>query len=128
MEVPARPRDEQQRLAALRALEILDSEPETAFDRITSLAATLFRVPTVLISFVDDTRQWFKSTHGMDATETARDVSFCGHAILETEPMVVPDAHHDQRFADNPLVTGVDHRDGSATPARPAAHAAQAGV
>lgn len=105
MEVPARPRDEEQRLAALHALEILDSEPESAFDRITSLAATLFRVPTVLISFVDETRQWFKSTQGMKATETARDLSFCGHAILQAEPLVVSDAHDDDRFADNPLVT-----------------------
>jgi diguanylate cyclase (GGDEF)-like protein/PAS domain S-box-containing protein len=104
VEVPEPPRSESQRLATLRALEILDSEPEAAFDRITSLAATLFRVPTVLISLIDAHRQWFKSSHGLDAKETARDISFCGHAILQAEPMVVPDARSDKRFSDNPLV------------------------
>jgi diguanylate cyclase (GGDEF)-like protein/PAS domain S-box-containing protein len=86
-------------------LEVLDSEPEAAFDRITSLAATLFRVPTVLISLVDETRQWFKSTHGLNAKEMAREISLCGHAILQSEPFVVPDTTRDSRFSDNPLVT-----------------------
>jgi len=104
VEAPARPHDEQQRLATLRALDILDSEPEAAFDRITSLAATLFRVPTVLISLIDETRQWIKATHGIDAKETARDLSFCGHAILQAEPLVVQDASADARFSDNPFV------------------------
>ncbi|HTU59309.1 MAG TPA: PAS domain S-box protein, partial [Polyangiales bacterium] len=104
MEAPALPRNEAQRLATLHALDILDSEPEAAFDRITSLAATLFRVPTVLISLVDAHRQWFKSTHGLDAKESARDISFCGHAILQAEPLVVSDARSDARFSDNPFV------------------------
>jgi diguanylate cyclase len=105
VDAPLRPRNEHERLAALQAMEILDTEPEAAFDRITSLAATLFRVPTVLISLVDDTRQWFKSKQGLDAAQTARDISFCGHAILQEEPFVVSDARSDQRFSDNPLVT-----------------------
>jgi diguanylate cyclase len=105
VEAPSRPADEQARLAALQALDILDTEPEQAFERITSLAATLFRVPTVLVSLVDDTRQWFKSRRGLDASETSRDISFCGHAILQEEPFVVCDAQSDRRFVDNPLVT-----------------------
>jgi PAS domain S-box-containing protein len=103
---PSSPSEEQARLAALTALGILDTEPEERFDRITRLAARLFRVPICLISFVDEDRQWFKSRQGLDATETPRDVSFCGHTILDSEPMVVEDTLEDPRFRDNPLVVG----------------------
>jgi diguanylate cyclase (GGDEF)-like protein len=91
------------------ALEVLDTPPEERFDRVTRLARRLFGVPIALVSLVDSDRQWFKSRQGLDATETPRDVSFCGHSILEPELFVVEDAHRDERFHDNPLVTGEPH-------------------
>lgn len=103
------PDDEQHRLQCLRALEILDTPPEERFDRITRLAAQFVGTPIVLISLVDEARQWFKSAVGLDATQTPRDVAFCAHAILDTEVLVVPDAQDDPRFAENPLVTGAPH-------------------
>jgi DNA-binding response OmpR family regulator len=98
-------RDEEQRLAALHGLRILDTPPEERFDRITRLAASSFNVPMALISLVDRERQWFKSAHGLDVTETSRETSFCSHAVSSHEVLIVPDAFHDPRFADNPLVT-----------------------
>ncbi|SFD70946.1 putative bifunctional diguanylate cyclase/phosphodiesterase [Massilia yuzhufengensis] len=106
MERPRIPLDEAQRLAALHATRLLGSAPEETFDRITRIAARLLAVPIALVSLVDKDRQWFKSRTGMDARETPRDISFCGHAINSDQPMVVPDAALDARFADNPLVTG----------------------
>lgn len=103
------PENEDQRLAALRACQVLDSEPEPAFDRITALAARLFSVPIALVSLVDESRQWFKSRVGLDVNETPRGISFCTHAILSAEPMVVADAALDPRFRANPLVTGPPH-------------------
>lgn len=103
---PPQPPDEDKRLAALRSLNILDTPPEDRYDRITRLAQRTFGMPIALISLVDEKRQWFKSCQGLGTTETPRDVSFCGHAILEGVVMVVPDATKDPRFADNPLVTG----------------------
>lgn len=100
------PRNEAKRLEALRALLILDTPPEERFDRISAFAASEFDVPIALVSLVDQDRQWFKSNFGLDVCETARDVSFCGHAINKSEPLVVTDALRDPRFADNPLVTG----------------------
>jgi phosphoribosyl 1,2-cyclic phosphodiesterase/CheY-like chemotaxis protein len=100
------PRDEGQRLAALQKLRILDTPPEDRFDRIGRLAAALFEVPIVLVSLVDRDRQWFKSCLGIPETETSRELSFCAHAILGEDTMVVPDTLRDERFADNPLVTG----------------------
>jgi diguanylate cyclase (GGDEF)-like protein len=90
----------------LHSLRILDTAPEERFDRITRMAQRYFGVVTCLISLVDTNRQWFKSKQGLDACETSRDVSFCGHAILGDEIFVVEDAIKDTRFADNPLVTG----------------------
>ena len=98
------PVNENSRLTALRELLILDTPPEERFDRITAFAQTEFEVPTVLISLVDGERQWFKSKLGMDCSETPRSVSFCGHAILGNDVMVVADARSDPRFSDNPLV------------------------
>lgn len=103
---PPIPDDEQERLAALQELRILDTPAEERFDRITRIARDLFAVPIALISLVDAGRQWFKSATGLDASETPRSISFCGHAILGAEPLVVENALADLRFADNPLVTG----------------------
>ena len=100
------PADEAQRLQALQDLKILDSPPEERFDRVTRLAAKLFNVPIAYISLVDRDRQWLKSKQGLSVQQTARDVSFYGHAILSDEVFVVPDARADERFSDNPLVTG----------------------
>lgn len=100
------PPDEEARLQALRELLILDTPPEERFDRITRFAMQEFEVPIATISLVDRDRQWFKSNFGLDACETARDVSFCGHTILERRYLVIPDALKDERFRDNPLVSG----------------------
>jgi GAF domain-containing protein len=100
------PSDDAERLEALRALLILDTPPEERFDRLTAFAADELEVPMALISLVDQDRQWFKARVGLEACETGRDISFCGHAILAPEPMVVEDTLQDARFVDNPLVTG----------------------
>jgi diguanylate cyclase (GGDEF)-like protein/PAS domain S-box-containing protein len=94
------------RLAALFATNLLDSAAEERFDRITRLASQFFDVPIALVSLVDSDRQWFKSRQGLEAVQTPRSVAFCAHAILQTEPLVVADALRDDRFKDNPLVTG----------------------
>lgn len=109
MDKPAVPLNEQARLDELRSLEILDTQREPVFDRITRLAQQFFSVPICIISLVDEQRQWFKSCVGLNVTETARDISFCGHAILQDEPFVINDALKDKRFADNPLVVGEPH-------------------
>jgi hypothetical protein len=98
--------NEEQRLAVLHDLKILDTPPEERFDRITRLAASIFNAPMALISLVDRERQWFKSTYGLDASETSRETSFCSHAIASQDVLVVPDTFQDPRFSDNPLVTG----------------------
>lgn len=106
MESPGFPDDEVQRLEALKTLGILDTPPEERFDRLTRMARRMFEVPIALVSLVDKERQWFKSHLGLDATETARDISFCGHAILGDDVFVIEDTARDERFADNPLVLG----------------------
>jgi diguanylate cyclase (GGDEF)-like protein len=106
VETPPEPLDETKRLRTLQSLRILDTLPEERFDRVTRLACRLFNVPIALVSLVDEHRQWFKSRQGLSASETDRDVSFCGHAILHEGTLVVTDSHRDQRFADNPLVAG----------------------
>ncbi|GGW51914.1 bifunctional diguanylate cyclase/phosphodiesterase [Alishewanella tabrizica] len=98
--------DEIGRLEALHRLSLLDTPAEERFDRITRLAAKLFNVETCLISLVDSDRQWFKSKVGLDACETSRAISFCGHAILQSDIFIVPDASLDERFRANPLVLG----------------------
>jgi diguanylate cyclase (GGDEF)-like protein len=109
MQIPDIPVDEARRLTALHATRLLGSAPEEAFDRITRMAARLLDAPTALVSLVDQDVQWFKSRCGFEPAQTAREISFCGHAILEHEPLVVGDATQDPRFCDNPLVLGEPH-------------------
>lgn len=99
------PANESQRLAILHAYRLLDTDAEAAFDDLTALASHLCGTPISLVSLVDHDRQWFKSRHGLDAPQTPRDVAFCAHAILDSQPLVVRDARDDPRFMDNPLVT-----------------------
>ncbi|MBC2658981.1 sensor domain-containing diguanylate cyclase [Pseudomonas sp. MSSRFD41] len=103
---PSKPNNEALRIQTLRALNVLDTPPEERFDRLTRLAKRLFNVPIALVSLVDGDRQWFKSCMGLEASETARDISFCGHAILGDQILTVCDAEQDMRFHDNPLVVG----------------------
>ncbi|MGL5453221.1 MAG: sensor domain-containing diguanylate cyclase [Aeromonas sp.] len=105
LEAPIPP-DEPLRLSTLRRLSVLDSDAEERFDRLTRLARRVFSVPIAMVSLVDEERQWFKSCIGMDTTETPRNISFCGHVIMENRTFIVPDALLDPRFADNPLVVG----------------------
>ena len=100
---------ERRRLGTLREYRIMDTGPAEGFDRVTKLVAELFDAPIALVSLVDDCRQWFKSTYGLDVSETPRDISFCQHVVLSEEPLVVTDVVGDPRFADNPLVTGDPH-------------------
>ncbi|HAT8541935.1 GGDEF domain-containing protein [Vibrio vulnificus] len=106
MQTPKKPDNEPQRIADLHSLNILDTAAEERFDRVTRIARRLFDVPIALVSLVDEDRQWFKSCFGLDVSETPRDISFCGHAILGADTLIVEDASQDARFADNPLVTG----------------------
>ena len=99
------PHNEVDRLKNLYSYCILDSEKEEDFDAITTLAAQIFKVPICVITLLDKERQWFKSKVGIEINETPRNISFCGHAILtQNELMVVKNAHDDIRFKDNPLV------------------------
>ena len=104
---PEIPADENERLAELAALNVLDTPAEEAFDSLVRLAAFVCGTPVSLVSLVDAERQWFKAGVGLNATETPRDTSFCGHAIANPDQLfVVTDASRDERFRDNPLVTG----------------------
>lgn len=106
MQKPAYPSNEVERVQILRNLLILDTPPEERFDSITAYCQSRFGVQFVLVSLIDANRQWFKSSCGLDAKETPREISFCGHAILTDKVMVVKDAQKDSRFHDNPLVDG----------------------
>lgn len=103
------PANELLRLAALLRLKLLDTAPEASFDAVTRCLAWSLHVPVTLISLVDAERQWFMCRVGLEASETPREISFCGHAVCGAEPLVIANALEDARFADNPLVLGPSH-------------------
>lgn len=109
MQAPDTPHNEAECLAALHALQVLDTPLEMAFERMTQLARDLFEVPIALVSLVDKERQWFKSHQGLDVSETSREVSFCAHAVAYDAPLVIEDTLQDERFTDNPLVGEQPH-------------------
>jgi len=106
LKTPAIPPNEEHRLRALHSLNVLDTLAEDRFDRLTRMAKAMFDVPIALVTLIDENRQWFKSCIGIDATETSRDFSFCGHTILGDGVLIINDTTQDERFADNPLVVG----------------------
>jgi diguanylate cyclase (GGDEF)-like protein/PAS domain S-box-containing protein len=97
---------EQSRLDLLKSLQILDTPPEEFFDRLTQLAARICETPIAVIALTDERRQWYKSAVGWEPPETAREISFCTHTVLNKKPFVVPDARGDPRFRENPFVVG----------------------
>jgi PAS domain S-box-containing protein len=109
MQPPRTPENEAERLVALGSYRVLDTEPEPEFDDLARLAAYILGTPIALVSLVDVDRQWFKARYGLGATQTPRDISFCGHVVASEAPLVVNDAFEDPRFADNPLVVGNPH-------------------
>ncbi|MHC4580930.1 MAG: PAS domain S-box protein, partial [Planctomycetota bacterium] len=107
MKAPDYPDNEKARVQVLAEYGILDTPSEEAFDNLTKLVADLLEVPFALVSLVDAKRQWFKSRYGLDATETSREISFCGHVVESGLPLIVENTLKDERFFDNPLV--IDH-------------------
>tara|TARA_R110002096_G_scaffold36733_5_gene102332 strand:- start:565 stop:1089 length:525 start_codon:yes stop_codon:yes gene_type:complete len=96
---------ETRRVDALKSFRVLDTGFDSAFDKIVTTAAMVLSTPIALVSLVDDTRQWFKAAHGLNARETPRGISFCQHAIEGNQSFIVEDAWRDERFRNNPLVT-----------------------
>lgn len=106
MKISQKPVNEEERIKSLKELQILDTALENSYEEVTWLAAQVCEVPICLISLLDETRQWFKSRHGLNAESTSRDFAFCSHAILGRDIFEIEDSRIDERFADNPLVTG----------------------
>jgi signal transduction histidine kinase len=110
MKIPEKHKQENERLKLLKSYSILDTLPDIDYDNITTIASEICNTPISLVSLIDSNRQWFKSHHGFDATETPRDHAFCAHAINNSdEVFIIQDARKDVRFIDNPLVTGEPH-------------------
>ncbi len=103
------PENEESRIQKLLSYRILDTAPETAYDDLTALAAYICGTAASLVSLIDVSKQWIKSKVGLEITETPRNIAFCAHAILKQGVMIVPDTHRDDRFVDNPLVTGAPY-------------------
>ena len=103
------PKAEKERLHDLHALDLLDTPAEDRFDRITRLAAEVFRVPIAYVAFIEGDRQWFKSRFGRCPAETTRDISFCRYTILRNEPLVMPDVREHPIGRDHPMVVGEPH-------------------
>lgn len=106
-EIPANV--EESRLATLRDMAVLDTDAEGEYDHIVAIVSRLLGTPIALVSLVDESRQWFKARVGLDAAETSREISFCGHAITSDEVFCIEDAQADDRFSGNPLVTNSPH-------------------
>ncbi|MEX5575949.1 EAL domain-containing protein [Pseudomonas lijiangensis] len=100
------PLNETQRLLLITELCVLENTVDDVFEEIVAMTAEFFQAPIVLISIVDEHRQWFRARVGLQAQETPRDVSFCAYAILTDASLEVVDATLDERFKDNSLVTG----------------------
>ncbi|MFA6006312.1 MAG: GAF domain-containing protein [Candidatus Paceibacterota bacterium] len=100
------PENEEERLKKVIELGILDTEPEERFDAITRDAIKAFDVPISTITIMDSNREWYKSCQGVDVKEMPREVSFCAHAMLAKDTFIVEDTLLDDRFKDNPMVTG----------------------
>jgi GAF domain-containing protein len=105
MILPRIPFNEWQRIEALHEMDVLNNACEESFDTLAEIAKVLFDVPIALVSFVDTDRQFFKVRIGLEDRQMARDISICGHAILESKPLVIEDTLDDERFFDNPLVS-----------------------
>lgn len=103
------PAHEDQRLNELHACRLLDTKPDPEFDQIVQLAAYICQTPIALVSLIDRDRQWFKAKVGLEINQTAREVAFCAHAILQKDPLIISDSLQDERFADNPLVVNPPH-------------------
>ena len=106
MKIAPLPENEQERLLELKKYDILDTESDVVFDNMVQLASYICKTPIAAISLVDEDRQWFKAIFGLNAKETSRDVAFCAHTILEEDSLIIENALNDERFFDNPLVTG----------------------
>jgi two-component system, sensor histidine kinase and response regulator len=104
MKIAPMPENETARVAALRRYSILDTAAERPFDELATLTATLCGMPVAFIGFIDDRRQWFKASRGLDLADVPRELAFCSHAILERQPLVAEDVGRDERFRDNQLL------------------------